>query len=92
MKRGPQQSEHKSLFIANLIKKVKESFDKITPVASHRKITLSDCLMSALAMFSLKSPSLLAFDKQREEELVRHNLENLFLIENAPCDTRMREA
>ena len=30
-------------------------------------ISLTDALMSAFAMFSLKSPSLLAFDKQRAE-------------------------
>jgi hypothetical protein len=29
------------------------------------EISLTDALMSAFAMFSLKSPSLLAFDKQR---------------------------
>ena len=29
------------------------------------EIPLSDALMSAFAMFSLKAPSLLAFDKQR---------------------------
>ena len=31
------------------------------------EIPLSDALMSAFAMFSLKAPSLLAFDKQRAE-------------------------
>ena len=91
MKRGPQQNTHKSLFIPNLLKKVREGFDKIVPKASSRKINLSDSLMSGLAMFSLKSPSLLAFDKQREEELVKHNLQALFMIKNAPSDTYMRQ-
>ena len=31
------------------------------------EISLTDALMSAFAMFSLKSPSLLAFDKERAE-------------------------
>src|SRR6266567_1033013 len=51
------------------------------------EIPLSDALMSAFAMFSLKAPSLLAFDKQRAEG----NLKTIYGIERAPCDTRMRE-
>ena len=43
--------------------------------------------MSAFAMFSLKAPSLLAFDKQRAEG----NLNTIYGIPHAPCDTRMRE-
>ena len=48
---------------------------------------LVDALMSAVAMFSLKDPSLLAFDARRNDE----NLKNLFGIQHVPCDTRMRE-
>jgi len=47
--------------------------------------------MSALAMFSLKSPSLLAFDTEKVEEPVRHNLETLYGITRVPSDTYMRE-
>jgi hypothetical protein len=40
-------------------------------IAEHRPgkpdISLTDVLMSAFALFSLKSPSLLAFDKERTE-------------------------
>src|SRR5437773_5497824 len=50
-------------------------------------IALTDALMSAFAMFSLKSPSLLAFDKERAEG----NLETIYGIERVPCDTHMRE-
>ena len=50
-------------------------------------ISLTDALMSAFAMFSLKSPSLLAFDKERTEG----NLETIYGIERVPCDTFMRE-
>src|SRR4030095_16295871 len=38
-------------------------------------------------MFSLKAPSLLAFDKERAEG----NLHTIYGIERVPCDTRMRE-
>ena len=50
-------------------------------------ISLTDALMSAFAMFSLKSPSLLAFDKERAEG----NLHTIYGMERVPCDTRMRE-
>jgi hypothetical protein len=43
--------------------------------------------MSAFAMFSLTSPSLLAFDKERAEG----NLKTIYGIERVPCDTHMRE-
>ncbi len=43
--------------------------------------------MSAFAMFSLKAPSPLAFDKERAEG----NLHTIYGIERVPCDTRMRE-
>ena len=51
------------------------------------EIALADALMSAFAMFSLKAPSLLAFDKERAEG----NLHTIYGIERVPCDTRMRE-
>lgn len=60
-------------------------------VADHRPgtpdIALTDALLSALAMCSLKSPSLLAFDKERTEG----NLPSVDGIERVPCDTSMRE-
>jgi hypothetical protein len=51
------------------------------------EMPLTDALMSAFALFSLKSPSLLAFDKQR----VEGNLATIYGIPRVPCDTRMRE-
>src|SRR2546425_6659887 len=51
------------------------------------EIALADALMSAFAMFSLKAPSLLAFDKERAEG----NLHTIYGIEQVPCDTHMRE-
>jgi hypothetical protein len=51
------------------------------------EIALADALMSAFAMFSLKAPSLLAFDKERAEG----NLHTIYGIERVPCDTYMRD-
>jgi hypothetical protein len=60
-------------------------------VADHRPgkpaISLTDALLSAFAMFSLKSSSVLAFDKERTEG----NLQRVYGIERVPCDTAMRE-
>jgi hypothetical protein len=60
-------------------------------IADHRPgkpdISLTDALMSAFALFSLKSPSLLAFDRERTEG----NLHRVYGIERVPCDTAMRE-
>jgi hypothetical protein len=65
--------------------------DVFCQVPDHRKgdaeIPLGDALMSAFAMFSLKSPSLLAFDKERTEG----NLQRVYGIGRVPCDTSMRE-
>jgi len=65
--------------------------DVFAQVPDHRThdagITLTDVLMSGFAMFSLKCPSLLDFDKKRAEE----NLRSIYGINCAPCDTYMRE-
>jgi hypothetical protein len=62
-----------------------------THIPDHRngdpEISLTDALMSAFALFSLKSPSLLAFDEERSEG----NLQTIYGIERPPCDTHMRE-
>ena len=50
-------------------------------------ISLSDALMSGLALFALKDPSLLAFDARRSDE----NMKRLFGIGQVPSDTRLRE-
>jgi hypothetical protein len=50
-------------------------------------ISMADALMSGFAVFSLKDPSLLAFDKRR---ITDGNLGSIYHIENIPCDTQMR--
>ncbi|RZB36402.1 MAG: hypothetical protein SRB2_02227 [Desulfobacteraceae bacterium Eth-SRB2] len=52
------------------------------------EISMADALMSGFAMFSLKDPSLLAFDERRE---IDQNLRTIYNIEKAPCDTQMRK-
>jgi len=47
--------------------------------------------MSGLAVFSLKYPSLLQFDRQRGNPAVAHNLRTLYGVAQAPCDTQLRQ-
>jgi hypothetical protein len=54
---------------------------------SETDIAVADALMAAFAMFALKAPSLLAFDKER----VEGNLHTIYGIARVPCDTHMRE-
>lgn len=72
------------------IEAIRADFKKIPDHrADNTKISLDDALMSAFAMFQLKAPSLLAFDKQRREE--PENLHTIYGIANIPCDSQMRE-
>jgi hypothetical protein len=71
-----------------LFRLVHTGFDNILDYRpAEAEISLSDVLMSAFAMFSLKAPSLLAFDKERAEG----NLHTIYGIQRVPCDTYMRE-
>ena len=60
-------------------------------VPDHRsdgsKMTMADALMSGFAMFSLKCPSLLDYDKQRADA----NLKTIYGMQCPPCDSSMRE-
>jgi hypothetical protein len=84
--RAPKGRKH--LSADALLSKLRSGFGDIT---DHRSgdvdISLSDALMSAFAMFSLKAPSLLAFDKERPAD----NLQRVYGLERVPCDTSMRE-
>ena len=52
-------------------------------------ILFTDILMSGLAIFSLKFPSLLQYDQNRKT--LDQNLLNLFHINQPPSDTYLRE-
>jgi hypothetical protein len=69
---------------------VRARFAKI-PDEPNADIPLVDHLMSGLALFGLKYPSLLQFDQDREDETKRANLRTLYGIERAPCDTWLRQ-
>ncbi len=65
-------------------------FDEIPDARSGQQtIPLGDALMSGLAMFSLKDPSLLAFDERRLDP--NDNFRDIYLIQRVPCDSQMRD-
>lgn len=90
MKHQSQQREKKKLSMTGLLGVVREIFTKIPREVKRQTISLADCLMSALAMFGVKSPSLLAFDGPKLEDTVQHNLQTLYKVTHPPSDTHMR--
>lgn len=80
----------KDLSADALFKRVHAGFDK---VPDHRSkdasISIGDALMSAFAMFSLKDPSALAFDRRRDDP--HDNFRTVYGIKQVPCDSQMRE-
>lgn len=85
---------HQHLSTAALIASVRQAFSHIRdPVQRDHPYTLLDCLSSGLAVFGLKFPSLLQFDKAYAGDTmrIRHNLQSLYGVEHAPCDTQLRQ-
>jgi hypothetical protein len=83
---------HSSLSVANLLNEAKNSFDQIPDNRQTRsRISLSDCLMSGLAIFGLKYPSLLQFEQDKADEILARNLKTLYQINQTPSDTYLRE-
>lgn len=66
-------------------------FQRSLLIPDHRSAgttySISDAVMSGIALFSLKDPSLLAFTQRRNDQ----NMKNIFRIKNIPSDTSMRE-
>lgn len=81
------------LSTSTLLNRVRNTFKSIVDHRIIKKcdIALSDALMSGLAVFALKFPSLLKFDEQRQEHHIRHNLEHLYSVQQAPCDSQLRD-
>ena len=85
---GTTMKIRESLSASGLFKLVKAGFEKIKDWrADNQVIALADALMSGFAMFSLKDPSLLAFDNRRTTD---GNLKRVYRIKTIPCDTQMR--
>lgn len=93
---GARLVEKLHLSAKGLLKKVGTVFGTVKEPAKgsqgiKKSISISDCLLSGLAIFKLKFASMLQFEKGKEEEPIKQNLKNLFGIKQIPCDTYMRE-
>ena len=79
---------NKLLSADRLFELVRTDFEQVTDQrAENAKVSMPDALMSGFAMFSLKDPSLLAFDERRTTD---SNLGSIYGIEQVPGDTQMR--
>lgn len=93
---GTHSSEKKFLSANGMLREVRATFDSIPEPSRESRglkqaISQADCLMSALAVFGLKFPSLLQFDNGLDDPVVKHNIRTLYRVKNAPSDTYMRE-
>jgi hypothetical protein len=80
----------KDLSADALFQRLRAGFDEVPDSRSKdASISMGDALMSAFAMFSLKDPSLLAFDKRRHDP--NDNFRAIYGIERVPCDSQMRD-
>ncbi len=70
-----------------LIKSIRERLESLPDQRGDSDYAIADAAMSAIAMFSLKDPSLLAFEERRNDQ----NMQNIYRIQNVPSDTTMRE-
>ncbi len=78
----------KYLSTDGLIRVIRDAFAAVQdPRPGSVSIPFVDALMSAFAMFSLKCPSLLAFEDERNHP----NVKRVYQIGRVPSDTSMRE-
>ncbi len=78
----------KHLSFDPLIRQIRDRAEQLPDVRNRESdYSVADAVMSAVAMFSLKDPSLLAFQERRHDE----NMKNLYCIQQVPSDTQMRE-
>lgn len=89
--RSLPKTSSKYLSAPALLGQVRRTFEEIPdPRRYGQRFSLPDILMSGLAVFGLKFPSLLKFDEQRNEPRIRANLKSLYGVNQAPCDTQLR--
>ncbi|MCY4315476.1 MAG: hypothetical protein OXC66_05090, partial [Roseovarius sp.] len=74
---------------------MRERFDRVPDPTGARCMSLSDCLMSGLAVSGFKLPSLLRFDRKvrgGEDPVMARSPRALFGVARAPPDAHMGHA
>ena len=85
----PAKKARKDLSADALFHRLRLGFDRMPdPRTGESTIPLGDALMSGFAMFSLKDPSLLAFEERRHDP--NDNFRTIYGIGQVPSDTQMR--
>lgn len=86
-------SSETSLRADDLVKVLREGFSEVKDFRDplRTEISMTDCLISGYAIYSLKFPSLLNFENEMRNRRNFSNLKSLFGVERIPSDTRMRE-
>src|SRR3954451_7183450 len=79
--------QRRHLHFDALMQLARRGFEKLPEQRRCPAFSLADTLMAGLALFSLKDPSLLAFQRRA----LGHNLRSVFGLEAIPSDTQMRE-
>ena len=84
----------RALSASGLISTVYKQFEKIPDPRKFNTnsfIPLKEHLMSGLAIFGLKFPSLLQYDRGRKKPPIEENFKNLYHVNTPPSDTYLRE-
>src|SRR5262245_12706393 len=79
--------QRRHLHFDALVQRARQRFAKIPDQRRCPDFSLTDTLMAGLALFSLKDPSLLAFQRRTLD----HNLRSVFGLAAIPSDTQMRQ-
>jgi hypothetical protein len=72
-----------------LLATLRQRFASLEDARLAPSYSLADTLMAGLALFALKDPSLLAFDKRRQDP--NSNLRTIYGIDRVPCDSQLRD-
>src|SRR3954470_8261334 len=78
--------QRRHLHFDALMQLARRGFEKLPEQRRRPAFSLADTLMAGLALFSLKDPSLLAFQRRALD----HNLQTVFGLQAIPSDSQMR--
>jgi hypothetical protein len=78
--------QRRHLHFDALVRRVRTRFEQLPDQRRDPYFSLADTLMAGLALYSLKDPSLLAFQRRALDQ----NLRSVFGLQAIPCDTQMR--